>query len=81
MRSYSSTLTTPAAELLVADYNLRRPHSSLNYLTPLAYAAHLTATDDRLRNLDQFHRSSVAPPRVTLAYKPRESNRCWMKMQ
>src|SRR5246127_4192112 len=34
----------------VADYNLRRPHSSLRYLTPAAYAAHLTATDDRLRN-------------------------------
>jgi transposase InsO family protein len=28
----------------VADYNMRRPHSSLNYLTPAAYAAHLTAT-------------------------------------
>lgn len=34
----------------VADYNLRRPHSSLNYLTPLAYAARLTATDDPLRS-------------------------------
>jgi putative transposase len=32
----------------VADYNIRRPHSSLKYLTPAAYAAHLTATDDRL---------------------------------
>jgi transposase InsO family protein len=28
----------------VADYNLRRPHSSLKYLTPAAYAAHLTDT-------------------------------------
>ncbi|MDF0523469.1 IS3 family transposase [Bradyrhizobium yuanmingense] len=46
----------------VADYNLQRPHSSLNYLTPAAYAAHLTATDDRLRNPDQLRRSSVAPP-------------------
>jgi transposase InsO family protein len=34
----------------VAGYNIRRPHSSLKYLTPAAYAAHLTATDDRLRN-------------------------------
>ena len=32
----------------VADYNIRRPHSSRKYLTPAAYAAHLTATDDRL---------------------------------
>jgi putative transposase len=46
----------------IADYNLRRPHSSLKYLTPAAYAAHLTATDDRLRNPDQLRRSSVAPP-------------------
>jgi putative transposase len=45
-----------------ADYNIRRPHSSLKYLTPAAYAAHLTATDDRLRNPDQLRRSSVAPP-------------------
>jgi hypothetical protein len=40
----------------------RRPHSSLKYLTPAAYAANLTATDDRLRNPDQLRRSSVAPP-------------------
>jgi transposase InsO family protein len=46
----------------VADYNIRRPHSSLKYQTPAAYAAHLTATDDRLRNPDQLRRSSVAPP-------------------
>ena len=46
----------------VADYNLRRPHSSLKYLTPAAYAAHLAATADRLRNPDQLRRSSVAPP-------------------
>jgi transposase InsO family protein len=46
----------------IADYNLQRPHSALKYLTPAAYAAHLTATDDRLRNPDQLRRSSVAPP-------------------
>lgn len=46
----------------VTDYNLQRPHSSLKYLTPAAYAAHLTATDDRLRNPDQLRRASVAPP-------------------
>jgi putative transposase len=26
------------------DYNTRRPHSSIGYQTPAAYAAHLTAT-------------------------------------
>jgi putative transposase len=43
------------------DYNSRRPHSSLGYLTPAAYAANLTATCDRLRNPDQLRRSHVAP--------------------
>ncbi len=44
----------------VADYNLQRPHSSLGYLTPAAYAANLAATGDRLRNPDQHRRSPVA---------------------
>ncbi len=34
----------------VADYNNERPHSSLKYQTPAAYAAALTATGDRLPN-------------------------------
>jgi len=46
----------------VADYNTARPHSSLGYRTPAAYAASLTATDDRLRNPDQLRRSPVAQP-------------------
>jgi putative transposase len=46
----------------VAGYNQRRPHTALGYLTPAAYAAKLTATDDRLRNPDQLRRSPVAPP-------------------
>ena len=45
-----------------ADYNLQRPHSSLGYLTPAAFAANLTATGDQLRNLDQLRRSPVAQP-------------------
>jgi putative transposase len=45
----------------VADYNERRPHSSLRYLTPAAYAATLTATGARRSNPDQLHRSPVAP--------------------
>ena len=31
----------------VADYNTARPHSSLGYKTPAAYANHLTATGHR----------------------------------
>ena len=45
----------------IADYNAERPHSSLKYQTPAAYAATFTATGDRLRNPDQLRRSSVAP--------------------
>jgi len=46
----------------VKDYNQRRPHSALAYLTPAAYAATLTATGDRLRNPEQLRRSPVATP-------------------
>jgi len=38
----------------VNDYNHRRPHSALGYLTPAAYAASLPAICDRLRNPDQL---------------------------
>src|SRR6202020_2959187 len=34
----------------------------LGYLTPVAYAANLSATRDRLRNPDRLRRSHVAPP-------------------
>jgi len=64
----------------IADYNLQRPHSSLKYLTPAAYAAHLTATDDRLRNLDQLRRSPVAPP-APLGLQNPETLCRWMKPQ
>ncbi len=46
----------------VADYNDKRPHSALAYLTPAAFAANLKATGDRLRNPDQLRRSPVANP-------------------
>jgi putative transposase len=36
----------------IADYNTARPHSSLAYKTPAAYAAHLTATGLRAARLD-----------------------------
>jgi transposase InsO family protein len=54
----------------VADYNGERPHSSLSYLTPAAYAATFTATDARLRNPDQLRRSPVASPTPQGVQKP-----------
>jgi len=42
------------------DYNIARPHSSLGYQTPAAYAATLTATGARLCNPDQLRRAPVA---------------------
>lgn len=65
------------------DYNRSRPHSALGYLTPAAYAANLTATDDRLRNPDQLRRSPVAQP-APYGVKPktrRGSNCGWMKIR
>lgn len=56
----------------VADFNTARPHSALGYLTPAAYAAKFTATDDRLRNQDQLRRSHVAPTAL-LGVKPAET--------
>jgi len=56
----------------VTDFNTARPHSALGYLTPAAYAANFTATDDRLRNPDQLRRSPVAPP-APQGVKPAET--------
>jgi Integrase core domain len=65
----------------VNDYNQRRPHSALGYLTPAAYGANLSATRDRLRNPDQLRRSHVAPPAPHGA-KPAEAlNRLRMNVQ
>jgi transposase InsO family protein len=54
----------------LVDYNSERPHSSLKYQTPAAYAASFTATDDRLRNLDQLRQSPVAPPALIGVQNP-----------
>jgi transposase InsO family protein len=53
-----------------ADYNLQRPHSSLGYLTPAAFAANLTATGDPLRNPNQLRRSPLAPTAQPSAKSP-----------
>jgi transposase InsO family protein len=44
----------------IADYNARRPHSSLGYITPAAYADHLTATGHRAALLGGSARQPVA---------------------
>ena len=44
----------------VADYNTTRPHSSLGYKTPAAYADHLTATGYRAALHDGSARRPVA---------------------
>jgi len=37
----------------VTDYNTRRPHSSLDYRTPVTHADHLTATGSNMHGKDQ----------------------------
>ena len=57
----------------VADYNLERPHSSLSYQAPAAFAAfaaQLTAMGDRLRAPDPLRRSPIAPPAPTRQSQP-----------
>jgi len=44
----------------VTDYNEVRPHSSLGYTTPAAFAAGLTATGSQLRNPGQLRCEPVA---------------------
>jgi putative transposase len=45
-----------------ADYNTRRPHSAIGYLTPAAYAATLTATGRPAELAAGSARRPVAPP-------------------
>jgi putative transposase len=45
-----------------ADYNTRRPHSAIGYLTPAAYAATLAATGRPAELADGSARRPVAPP-------------------
>ena len=43
------------------DYNTRRPHSSIGYQTPAAYAAHLTATGRSAAQCGSSTARPVAP--------------------
>ena len=49
-----------AVEAWVADYNTARPHSALDYQTPRAYAAQITATDLRAALANSSARRPVA---------------------
>ncbi len=74
----------------MVDYNQRRPHSALGYLTPAAYAANLAATGGRLRNSRRMQSIRPARPatppaccstRAAWRKTCRGSNRHWMKVQ
>ena len=55
----------------IDDYNRRRPHSALAYLTPAAYAANLHATCDRLRNPVRSADRMLLHPRPTAVNPPK----------
>ena len=65
----------------VADYNTARPHSSLGYKTPAAYANHLTATGHRAALHARSARCPVAHTAPTGRINRRGSNRRWMNIQ
>ena len=50
-----------AIDAWTADYNTRRPHSSIGYLTPATYAANLVATGRPAEHPDRSARRPVAP--------------------
>ena len=80
----STTSITPGRRKLRLGRRLQqptRPHSSLGYLTPAAYAANLTATCARLRNPDPLRRSLVAHPAPHGVTSAETHNRHWMKLQ
>jgi putative transposase len=55
----------------IADYNLARPHSSLGYQTPAAYAAQLTAMGDQLCTYDLPCCSPIGPTARPRQVQPR----------
>ena len=66
----------------VADYNTARPHSSLGYQTPMAYAAGLrTARDHHAAQRTGSARWPLGSCRATQRITCRGSNSGWMKLQ
>jgi Integrase core domain len=63
------------------DYNPRRPHSALGYLTPAAYAANLSATCDRLRDPRPASPIACCSTRAASRKTRPGSNHRWMKVQ
>jgi putative transposase len=56
----------------VGDYNTARPHSSLGYRTPAAYANHLTATGHRALRYTMAPRAvRLLTPRQRAYQQPR----------
>ena len=81
MTGNSADTTRPTITNWVDDYNQRRPHSALGYLTPAAYAATLSATCDpaaQPRPAPPIARCSTRAPRRKTC---RGSKRRWMKVQ
>ena len=48
--------------MIIGEYNTERPHSSLGYATPAAYAQTLTATGSNAALNDSFASPPVAQP-------------------
>lgn len=68
---FGRTHARSAVARWVADYNVARPHSSLGYQTPAAYAAQLTAMGDQPRTHDLPCCSPIAPQAQQRQIQPR----------
>ena len=55
----------------VEDYNTSRPHSALNYQTPAAFAAKLTATASTLRSPTAPRSGLLLNPPIRAYNQPR----------
>ncbi len=66
----------------VDDYNSFRPHSSLGYQTPAAYADTIAATGSNAAQDDSYAFSTSCSHRANWRIQSRRgSNRCRMKVQ
>jgi putative transposase len=60
----------PAVARWIADYNVTTPYSATGHLTPAAYAAKLTAMDDRLLETETLRHSPIASKAQSPQMKP-----------